>query len=61
MGGQIVNGPAAGRGKWSQAYAQRGELVRPAFVHLDKEGAFRRVVRADYEDDEAVWLPEAAE
>ncbi len=35
-----------------EAYARRDELVRPAFVDLDQEGNFWRVVWADYEDDE---------
>ena len=45
----------------TEAYARRGELVRPASIDLEKDRNFWRVVRADYEDDEAVWLPEAAE
>ncbi len=40
--------------------ARRDELVRPAFVDLDKEGAFWRVVRADYEDDEMGVFPDPA-
>jgi hypothetical protein len=35
-----------------EAYARRTELVRPAFVDLDRKGNFWRVVRADYENDE---------